>query len=171
MVYWHQTEKGPATREVLAELQRAFVLNALKHPMEFATLRTTTFLKALSMDSAAAWLGRKYIQRPFTQPPYFDHLANPNAHWESMVVLAGYRPPEHLEPGLTASVRAWYERIATGLPQFLAAIFLLFGFRRHPAASLLAAALLVRAAVFWLMQPASVFSILLSCKSLVRCFL
>lgn len=157
VVYWHQTEKGQGTPEILAELQKAFVMNAIKHPLEFATLRTITSLKALGMDAASAWLAQKYIDRPFLQPPYFDHLAGKDAHWQSMVVLAGYRPPAHLFPEVMTRVHSWYERIAMGAPQVLFALVLLFGFCRFPATSLLAAALLLRVAVFWLMQPASVF--------------
>ncbi|MBC9906812.1 hypothetical protein [Achromobacter xylosoxidans] len=157
VVYWHQTEKGQGTPEILAELQKAFFMNAIKHPVEFATLRTITSLKALGMDAASAWLAQKYIDRPFVQPPYFDHLAGKDAHWQSMVVLAGYRPPAHLFPEMTTKVHSWYERIALGGPQVLFALVLLFGFRRFPATALLAAALLLRVAVFWLMQPASVF--------------
>lgn len=157
VVYWHQTERGQGTPEILAELQKAFVLNALRHPVEFATLRTITSLKALGMNDAAAWLAQKYIDRPFVQPPYFDHLAGKDAHWQSMVILAGYRPPAHLFPELMAKVYRWYESIALGVPQLLFALVLLFGFQRFPATSLLAAAVSLRAAVFWLMQPASVF--------------
>ena len=58
---------------------------------------------------------------------------------------------------MTTKVHSWYERIALGGPQVLFALVLLFGFRRFPATALLAAALLLRVAVFWLMQPASVF--------------
>ena len=39
----------------------------------------------------------------------------------------------------------------------VSSVALMFGFRRHPAASLLAVALMARAGLFWLMQPASVF--------------
>ena len=157
VVYWHQTEKGQGTPEILAELQRAFVFNALRHPVEFATLRTVTSLKAWGMNNAAAWLASKYIDRPFIQPPYFDHLAGNDAYWRSMVVLAGYRPAAHLFPVMTAKVYAWYERIALTVPQLICALVLAFGFRWFPATALLATALLLRAGVFWLLQPASVF--------------
>lgn len=157
VIYWHQSDKGHPSVATLAELRRTFVVYALRHPIEFFTLRTATFVKALGMDSAAAWIAKGHIDRPFSLPPYFDHLAGNDAHWRSMVALAGYQPPEHLSPDLTAKMYAWYERIALGIPQLLFALLVAVGFRRHPATSLLAAALLGRAALFWLMQPASVF--------------
>ena len=157
VIYWHQSDKGPPSPETLSELQRAFVVNALKHPLEFFTLRTATFLKALGVDSAAAWIAGGHIARPFSLPPYFDHLAGDDAHWRSMVALAHYRPAAHLYPSVTATVYSWYERIALALPQLIFAVVVAIGFRRHPVASLVAVALLVRAALFWLMQPASVF--------------
>ncbi|MBO9332670.1 hypothetical protein GHR37_26345 [Achromobacter xylosoxidans] len=157
IIYWHQTHKGAGTPESLAELQRAFVMNAIRHPVEFSTLRTATALKALGMDDAAAWMVKKYIDRPFLRRPYHDHFSGDDARLKDMAILAGYRSSEHLYPTLTRKVRSWYERLALGTPQVLLAFALLFGFHRVPTTSLLAAAVLMRTTVFWLLQPASVF--------------
>jgi len=157
VIYWHQSDKGSPSPETLAELQRSFIFNALHHPLEFFTLRTATFVKSLGMNQAAAWLAKGHIDRAFSLPPYFDHLGGQDTYWRSMVALAGYRPAAHLFPELAAKMYAWYEGIAFGALQLLCAVALMFGFRRHPAASLLAVALIARAGLFWLMQPASVF--------------
>ncbi|WP_251882131.1 hypothetical protein [Achromobacter sp. Marseille-Q4954] len=157
IIYWHQTNKGPGTPEDLAELQRAFVVNAMRHPVEFATLRTATALNALGMDNTAAWMVRKYIDRPFFRLSYDDQFSGKDARLKDMAILAGYRAPVHLYPTLTQNVLSWYERLALGTPQVLLAFALLFCFRRVPATSLVAVAVLLRVAVFWLLQPASVF--------------
>lgn len=157
VIYWHRTHKGPGTPESLAELQRAFVVNAIRHPVEFAMLRTATALKALGMDNTAAWMVREYIDRPLRRVPYYDHFSSDEARSKDMAILAGYRSTMHAYPALTEKVLSWYERLALGTPQLLLAFALLLGFRMLPAASLVAAALLARTAVFWLLQPASVF--------------
>lgn len=157
IIYWHQSHRGPGTPKTLAELQKAFVMNALRHPAEFVTLRTATSLKALGMDNAAAWLAKNHIDRTLRRVPYYDHVANQEAYWQSMVLLSGYRPPQHLFPEAAEKVLAWYSDVALATPQLLIALALLLGFRRFPATSLLAGAVVLRAALFWLAQPASVF--------------
>ena len=157
IIYWHQSHKGPGTPEDIAELQKAFFMNALRHPVEFITLRTATSLKALGMDDAAAWLANEHIQRPLKRVPYYDHAARQDAHGKSMVLLSGYRPPTHLIPEVSNSVLSWYSDVALATPQLLMAVVMAFGFRLFAATSLLAIAVALRAALFWLVQPASVF--------------
>lgn len=157
IIYWHQSHKGPGTPEVISALQKAFVMNALRHPIEFITLRSATSLKALGMDNAAAWLANKHIQRTLRRVPYYDHVARQDAYGKSMVLLSGYRPPTHLFPEVSNAVLSWYSNVALATPQLLAALILVFGFRLFPVTSLLAFAVVLRAALFWLAQPASIF--------------
>lgn len=157
IIYWHDTN---AKRDVPSvetnERLRSLYLSAFKaDPVLFMKLRLATF---------GAILGHEWFEPESHQkangsghPSFNDHLLNVDPNWRHLSELLGYAPAAHALPEQARALLEWAGRFASTAPQLIVCIVVALRFRRSPLAAVVAVGEIVRAGVFFLLAPASVF--------------
>lgn len=157
IIYWHDTN---AKRDVPSvetnEQLRGLYLRALKaDPVLFLKLRLATF---------GAMLGHEWFEpesypkaNGSGHPSFNDHLLNVDPNWRHLSELLGYAPAAHALPEQARALLEWDGKIASTALQLIVCIVVALRFRRSPLAAVVAVGEIVRAGVFFLLAPASVF--------------
>lgn len=157
IIYWHDTngERGIPSVETNNQL-RTLYLHAFKSdPVLFIKLRLATFGGMLGHD----WFEPEEYQKAngSGHPSFHNHLLTTDPNWRHLSELLGYSPAPHALPDLTQSLLDWEARVASTVPQLIVCIVVALCFRRTPLAAVVALGEIVRAGVFFLLAPASVF--------------
>lgn len=157
IIYWHDTnaKRDVPTVETNEQL-RGLYLRALKaDPVLFLKLRLATFGAMLGHE----WFEpESYLKANGSGHPSFnDHLLNVDPNWRHLSELLGYAPAAHALPEQARALLEWEGRIASTALQLIVCIVVALRFRRSPLAAVVALGEIVRAGVFFLLAPASVF--------------
>lgn len=157
IIYWHQTTSNRATPTAATNKQlRALYVEAFfADPALFLHLRLATFGATLGHS----WFEPEGYQKSsgVGHPSFHDHLLSQDSNWKQLTELSGFEPTAHPFPSLTRSLLDWSGKVASSVLQLVICIGVLLQFRKYPLTAVIAAGEMVRAAVFFLFEPASVF--------------
>jgi hypothetical protein len=159
IIYWHESyqQRPRPTPETLDALRKTFVSSILTNPSLFLQLRLATFSATLGhtwfypggpQDPAGERLGKVVFP---------DHLQSDNPHWIRLSELHGFVSNAHALPEQVKWLREWSGKMASNVLPLIVCIVVALRFRRSPLAAVVAVGEIVRAGVFFLLAPASVF--------------
>lgn len=157
IIYWHQTigKREVPSVETNAQLRNLYLLAWKSDPMLLMKLRLATFGALLGHE----WFEPENYQKAngSGRPSFHDHLLATAPGWQLLTELFGFAAQAHPFPAQTQALLDWEAKLASTVPQILICLIVALRFRRHPLAAVVALGELVRAGVFFLLAPASVF--------------
>lgn len=158
--YWHDTykQRPTPTPELIKELRGVFVGAITADPVLFFKVRLASFVGTLGHS----WFnpvqkGGFFALGQVTIVEFFDHLQSDTPYWAHLAELHGYASDAHPFPEVLTSLRTWSAMMASNVLQLIVCIVVALRFRRSPLAAVVAVGEIVRAGVFFLLAPASVF--------------
>jgi len=145
IVYWHQHGKMQPSAQDVSDLRALFLELAVMNPWTFLKARTQTMLATIV---------------PSPRTVMMDDLGR---HGQARKLLSDYgywraNPSPLLPAGI--GVLEWYRARASHLPQFAAVVACLLLFPWIPRTAFVASVFAAKLGLFFLLQPASVFSYL-----------
>lgn len=157
IVYWHEThaKRGVPSIETSEQLSRLYRRALKADPVLFIKLRLATFGAMLGHD----WFELEGYQKSSAHkhPSFHDHLVSIDPHSRHLSELFGYAPTAHAHPEKVQALLRWESKFASSMLQLIVCVIVVLRFRRSPLAAVVALAEIVRAGVFFLFAPASVF--------------
>lgn len=157
IIYWHDTntKRGIPSVETTERLRNLYISALKADPVLFVKVRLATF---------CAMLGHEWFEPEFYQkangsghPSFHDHLLNAKPNWQHLSELLGYAQAAHPFAQQVRALLEWQGKIASTALQLIVCIVVALYFRRNPLSAVVALGEIVRAGVFFLFAPASVF--------------
>lgn len=158
IIYWHETAslRPVPDRDVIRALRAIFVKTAVTHPVLFFEMRLATFVGTLGHTWETPEGGAKSALN-HGLGGFHDHLQTDSPQWKRTAEIYGFAPDAHLSSHAAKMLQEWSSSTASTVLPLLLCLAIALRIRRHPCASIIAIGELMRAAVFFLLAPASVF--------------